>query len=97
LEPIAEDCQALTSEPIDVNDLQRRIILDNPLPYNAAAAKAKFDRPSTDELHRQLQQLDVTLNLFEPAVSEHIPITGSHPTAGLVLESHKEYTDNVVF
>jgi hypothetical protein len=50
-----------------------------------------------NELHRQLQQLDITLNIFEPAVSEHIPITGSHPTAGMIVEEHKEYTENVVF
>jgi hypothetical protein len=98
LETIPEACQDLPNDSLlDVNDLQTRIILDNPLPHNAAAAKAKFDRPTSDELHRQLQQLDITLNMFKPAVSEHIPITGSHRTAGLVVKTHKEYTENVVF
>lgn len=97
LDTIPETCQTIPSESPHLNDLHTRIILDNPLPYNAAAAKAKFERPGTDELHRQLQQLDITLNMFEPAVSEHISLTGSHPTAGLILEPHPEYTETVVF
>jgi hypothetical protein len=35
--------------------------------------------------------------MYEPAVSEQIPISISHPTAGLVVESHPEYTDTVIF
>jgi hypothetical protein len=97
LDSIPETCQALPQSSEDLNDLPTRIILDNPLPHNAAAAKAKYDRPTTDELHRQLQQLDITLNMYEPAVSEQIPINGSHPTAGLVVECHPEYTETVVF
>jgi hypothetical protein len=49
LDTIPETCHGTPNEPMDVNDLQTRIILDNPLPHNAAAAKAKFDRPTTDE------------------------------------------------
>jgi hypothetical protein len=97
LDTIPETCHNTPNESMDINDLQTCIILDNPLLHNAATAKAKFDWPTTDELHRQLQQLDITLNIFEPAVLEHIPITGSHPTAGMIVEEHKEYTENVVF
>jgi hypothetical protein len=35
--------------------------------------------------------------MFEPAVSEHISLQGTHPTGGLVLEAHPEYTETVVF
>jgi hypothetical protein len=98
LEPATTTCQPAQNAPNDnLNDLTTCIILENPLPHNAAAAKAKFDRPNTDELHRQLQQLDITLNMFEPAVSEQIALTGSHPTAGLVVEAHPEYSETVVF
>lgn len=94
LEKIPEE---MTPTPQDVPDLIARTLEDNPLPINAAAAKAKFDRPSTDELHRQLQSMDVTLNLFEPAVSEQLPLEGSHPTLGLITEQHPEYAETMVF
>jgi hypothetical protein len=97
LNTIPNACHDTPNKSMDVNNLQTCIILDNPLRHNAAAGKAEFDRPTTDELHQQLQQLDITLNIFELAVLEHIPITGSHPTAGMIVEEHKEYTENVVF
>jgi hypothetical protein len=94
LEKIPEDIEATNTE---VPDLITRALEDNPIPVNAAADKAKFERPSTDELHRQLQLLDVTLNIFEPAVSEQLPLVGSHPTLGLIVEKHPEYDETVVF
>jgi hypothetical protein len=69
LNTIPKTCHNTPNESLDVNNLQTHIILDNPLPHKATAAKAKFNWPTTDELHRQLQQLDITLNIFEPAVS----------------------------
>jgi hypothetical protein len=77
LDMTPEHCETTDKDSAELNDLQTCIILENPLSHNAAAAKAKFNRPTTDELHPQLQQLDITLNIFEPAVSEHIPITGT--------------------
>jgi hypothetical protein len=97
LDTIPEICQALPPSSDNLDNLPQRILMDNPLPHSAAAAKAKFERPHTDELHRQLQQLDITLNIFEPAVSEHISILGSHPTAGLIVEPHPEYSDTTIF
>jgi hypothetical protein len=94
---VPETCIAPQLDTEDLNNLTMHIILDNPLPHNAAAAKAKFDCPMTDELHRQLQQLNITLNIFAPAVSEQIALTGSHPTAGLAVEPHKDYSDTVIF
>ena len=46
---------------------------------------------------KQLQQLDITLNMYESSVSEHIALQGSHPAAGPVLETHLEYAEIVVF
>jgi hypothetical protein len=60
-------------------------------------AKAKFECPSTAELQRQLQLLNFTLNIFEPAVSEQLPLEGSHPTLGLIVEKHPEYDETIVF
>jgi hypothetical protein len=65
LEKIPKDIEATD---ITVPDLITRTLEDNPQPVNAVAAKAKFEQPSTNKLHRQLQLLDVTLNIFEPAV-----------------------------
>jgi hypothetical protein len=63
LEKIPEDMEA-TDQTLP--DLITRTLEDNPLPTNATAAKAKFEHPTTDELHRQLQLLDVTLNILKP-------------------------------
>jgi hypothetical protein len=41
--------------------------------------------------------LDVTLNIFEPAVTETLPLRGTHETLGLVTEQHPEYSELVVF
>jgi hypothetical protein len=94
LDKIPEEMETST---IDIPDLITQTLEDNPLPMNAAAAKAKFEHPSSDELHRQLQLLDVTLNLFEPAVLEQLPLEGSHPTLVLITEPHPEYVDSMVF
>jgi hypothetical protein len=48
--------------------INEQLIQDSPLPQ--AAAAAKFARPSPSELTQQLEMLDVTLNIFEPAVTE---------------------------
>jgi hypothetical protein len=94
LEKIPEHIKAI---PQEVPDLITRALKDNPIPVNAAAAKAKFECPSTAELQRQLQLLDVTLNIFEPAVSEQLPLEGSHPALGLIVEKHPEYDETIVF
>jgi hypothetical protein len=46
---------------------------------------------------QQLEMLDVTLNIFEPAITETLQIRGTHETLGLVTEQHPEYSETVVF
>ena len=75
--------------------INEQLIQDSPLPQ--AAAAAKFARPSPSELTHQLEMLNVTLNIFEPAVTETLPLRGTHETLGLVTEQHPEYSDSVVF
>jgi hypothetical protein len=75
------------NQPLPVDPL--RIIIDSPLPTAAAAAKAKFERPTPDILHHQLKMLDITLNIYEPAINETLPLQGSHPTLGLIMEPHQ--------
>jgi hypothetical protein len=95
LKKIPEELEATTH---GVSDLITRALEDkNPLPINTAAAKAKFKKPSTDELHRQLQLLDVTLNIFEPIVSKQLPLEGTHPALGLIVEPHPEYKESMIF
>jgi hypothetical protein len=86
LELIQETLQPINNE---------QLIQDSPLPQ--AAAAAKFARPSPSELTQQLEMLDVTLNIFEPAVTETLPLRGTHETLGLVTEQHPEYSESVVF
>jgi hypothetical protein len=75
--------------------INERLIADSPLPATAAAAK--FARPNPSELTQQLEMLDVTLNIFEPAVTETLQLRGTHETLGLITEQHPEYTETVVF
>jgi hypothetical protein len=86
--------EAMEATPHNVPDLITRALEDNPPPINAAAAKAEFKKPFTNELQ---QLLDVTLNIFEPAVSEQLPLKGMHPTLGLIVEPHPEYSESMVF
>jgi hypothetical protein len=64
------------NQPLPADPL--RIIIDSPLPTAAAAAKAKFERPTPAILHHQLKMLDITLNVYKPAVNETLPLQGSH-------------------
>ena len=53
--------------PIDTTQL----VLDSvPPPYTACAAK--FERPSELEIVRQLQQLEMSLSIFDKSVDERI-------------------------
>jgi hypothetical protein len=70
-----------------------QIMQDSPLPYTSTVHQVTL--PSPDELTQSLQLLDISLNVTEPAVSETITLTGTHPTLGLVTEDHLEYTDTV--
>jgi hypothetical protein len=79
----------------DVRPLHEQIIDDSPLPFGASAAK--FARPSPIELTQQLEMMDISLNIFEPAVSETLPLQGTHDTLGLITEQHPEYEETVVF
>jgi hypothetical protein len=75
--------------------INKQLIQDSPLPQ--AVASAKFARPSPSELTQQLEMLDVTLNIFEPAVTETLSLRGTHETLGLVTEQHPEYSESVAF
>jgi hypothetical protein len=50
-----------------------------------------------DILHHQLKMLDITLNIYKPAVNETLPLQGSHPTLGIIMEPHPEYEETTVF
>jgi hypothetical protein len=65
-------------------------IEDSPLPQTTAAAKS-------DKLTQQLEMLDVTLNILEPAVAETLPLGGTHETLGLITWKHPEHTETIVF
>jgi hypothetical protein len=79
----------------ELDALARSLINESPLPYTASAAKVQLYQPEAD-LIRDLQQFDVTLNMFEPSVSESIQLHGSHPTFGLTTEQHPEFMDTVI-
>lgn len=81
--------------PSDLDALTASLIDDSPLPYTASAAKVKLYK-ADDELIKELQQMDVTLNMHEPAVTETLPLHGLHPTFGLEVEQHPEFLDTVV-
>jgi hypothetical protein len=40
--------------------------------------------------------LDVTTNIFKPAVSETLQLKGTHDTLGLITQQHLEYSETVV-
>jgi hypothetical protein len=79
------------SVPIDTTQL----VLDsvNP-PYTACAAK--FERPSETEILRQLQQLEMSLSIFDRRIEERISLRGNHPTLGLIIEPHADLKHAVV-
>jgi hypothetical protein len=87
--------KAYDTQTDDVRPLHEQIIDDSPLPF--AASAAKFARPSPIELTQQLEMMDISLNIFEPAVSETLPLQGTHDTLGLITEQHPEYEETVVF
>ena len=97
LETVTECIDEATIKPSTDNF---RTLIDSPLPFNAAAAaaktKAKFDRPDPAWLTSQLRYLDVTLNMYEPAISEFLPLQGTHPTLGMKISTHPDYTDTVI-
>jgi hypothetical protein len=61
--------------------INEQLIVDSPLPATAAAAKFAWPNPS--KLMQQLEMRDVTLNIFEPAVTETLQLRGTHETLGL--------------
>jgi hypothetical protein len=76
--------------------INEQLIADSPLPETAAATK--FTRPNPSEPIQQLEMLDVTLNIFEPAVMETLQLRGTHETLGLVTKQHpEEHPETVVF
>ncbi len=68
-------------------------------PCTATAAKferPKYTRPNEEELTRQLQQLKVSLSIFDRSAKERIPLRGNHPTLGLIVEPHSDLKRAVV-
>ena len=73
------------STPVDTTQL----VLDSvPHPYTACAAK--FERPSEVEIVRQLQQLEMSLSIFDRSIKEKISLRGNHPTLGLLVAPHPD-------
>lgn len=61
------------------------------------ARAAKVEQPATEsELITWIKSLDITLNPFEPAISETIDLHGEHFDQGFELVQHKEFKDTVV-
>jgi len=83
--PTADTTDHLTAE---------QLLDASPLPYSAAAAKVIIP-PNEKILLSNLDTLNISLNLFEPAVSETIPLWTDHPTAGLILKQHPEFANTV--
>jgi hypothetical protein len=89
--PVEVTTKPDAATPIDTTQL----VLDSvPPPYTATAAK--FERPSETELLRQLQQLEMSLSIFDRSIKERIPLRGNHPTLGLVVEPHADLKHAVV-
>jgi hypothetical protein len=63
-------------------------------PYTAIAAK--FERPAETEILRQLQQLEMFLSIFDCSSKERIPLRGSHPKLGIMVEPHEDLKHAVV-
>jgi hypothetical protein len=62
----------------ELKPINKQLIKDAPLPQTATAAK--FAWPSPSKLTQQLEMLDVTLNIFEPIVTESLLLRGAHET-----------------
>jgi hypothetical protein len=46
---------------------------------------------------QQLEMLNVTLNIFKPAVTETLQLCGTYETLGLVTEQHPKYSETIVY
>jgi hypothetical protein len=66
--------------------INEQLIADSPLSATAATTKLAWPNPS--QLMQQLEMLDVTLNIFNPAVTKTLQLWGTHEMLGLVTEQH---------
>jgi hypothetical protein len=87
--------KAFDTQADDVRPLHEQIINNSPLPF--AASAAKYARPNPIELTQQLEMMDISFNIFEPAVSKTLPLQGTHNTLGLITEQHPEYEETAIF
>ena len=88
---VAVQAKHSDAAPIDTTQL----VLDSvPPPYTACAAK--FERPSEIEIVRQLQQLEMSLSIFDQSIKERIPLRGNHPTLGLLVAPHPDLKHAIV-
>jgi hypothetical protein len=77
--------------PIDTTQL----VLDScPPPYTATAAK--FERPEEVEVLRQLQQLEMSLSIFDRSIKENVSLRGNHPTLGILVAMHEDLKNAVI-
>jgi hypothetical protein len=85
------------SDPLLALDHNKMALKDSPLTFTASAAKSavKHTRKPEEVLKHELLLMDITTNIYEPAVSETIHLQGGHPTLGLVPEQHPEYIDTI--
>mmetsp|Transcript_22945 Transcript_22945/g.34809 ORF Transcript_22945/g.34809 Transcript_22945/m.34809 type:complete len:113 (-) Transcript_22945:491-829(-) len=50
-----------------------------------------------DLLIQEIMHTDLNFNIYEPSVTESLPLTGIHPTLGLQTEEDDKMTDTVKF
>jgi hypothetical protein len=90
-----EKAVEVSTKPVSSPINTTQLVLDSvPPPYTATAAK--FERPSETEILRQLQQLEMSLSIFDRSITERISLRGNHPTLGLIVEPHADLRHAIV-
>jgi transposase InsO family protein len=85
----------VATKPNSVLTDTTQLVLDSAPPSYTACA-AKFERPSETEIFRQLQQLEMSLSIFDRSMKERISLRGNHPTLGIRVEPHEDLKRAVV-
>jgi Reverse transcriptase (RNA-dependent DNA polymerase) len=89
-----------TGTPND--DRRTHELLDEPQLIQVRKATTKRTHTTTlashydmDNLLIDIQHMEITLNATEPAITETIHLTGTHPTLGIIAHQDQEYRDTV--
>jgi hypothetical protein len=90
-EKVREVTNKHDSTPIDTTQLVPDSVEP---PYTAVAAT--FERLAETDLLRQLQQLEMSLSVFDCSAKERIPLRGNHPTLGMIIEPHADLKNAVI-